>query len=354
MRGIRQWLTTAALVAGPSAAAAQLPGPLPPPVSDSPPSMALPGGTVVGSTRTLGSQLPPPALVPVSEPAIAAALPGGSVVGSTRAPVANVTILRPAQNTTMAPAPPAAAATVVIPPPAGPMPGSMVMPPPVPNGPLMAGCGLPNPTGDCCGPVGANGPIGQEVYLRVGANFPLGNGLLARSLNTAGLTTQIGGRSQFFDPQGDAAWAVDVHLQYEYNNADAKDTVTFRGEPVFVRDLHRWAVGLGGGRDMFLTAPGFVGGTWDANFRLGWDVGGRWGTGHVDLTPLFEPDGYRRHQDVFAQAFAGVMATVEIPVGGWTWIGGGRVELDYTFSDLIPKGSSFYEINTLAVVGVRY
>jgi hypothetical protein len=224
----------------------------------------------------------------------------------------------------------------------------MTVPPPV------AGCGLPGPAGDCCGPVGANGPIGQEIYVRFGANFPLGNGLLARSLNTAGHTVQVGGRSQFFDPPGDAAWALDLHLQYEFNNADAQDVVTFRGEPVLVRELHRWAVGLGGGRDMFLSAPGFVGGTWDANFRLGWDVGGRWGTGHVDLNPLFEPEGYRRHQDVFAQAFAGVLATVEVPVGGWTWVGGGRLEWDYTFSDLIPKGSSFHEINVLLMCGVRY
>ncbi|MBO0697433.1 MAG: hypothetical protein J2P46_03500 [Zavarzinella sp.] len=350
MRGIRQWLTTAALVAGTSSAAAQRPASLPPPVSDFPSATDLPGGTVVGSSRAPASPYPPPALVPGSDPAIATALPSGRVVGSNRAPVANVTILSPAQSMTTAPLPPAAAATVVVPPPAG----APTIAPPVPNGPPMPGCGVPYPGGDCCGPVGANGPIGQEVYLRVGANFPLGNGLLARSLNTAGLTTQIGGRSQFFDPQGDAAWAVDVHLQYQYNNADAQDTVTFRGEPVFVRDLHRWAVGLGGGRDMFLTAPGFVGGTWDANFRIGWDVGARWGSGHVDLTPLFEPDGYRRHQDVFAQTFAGVMATMEVPVGGYTWICGGRLEWDYTFSDLIPKGSSFHEINTLVVLGVRY
>jgi len=242
---------------------------------------------------------------------------------------------------------------VVIPPPAGPVPGGPVIPPPVPTGAPVAGCGLPNPAGDCCGPVGANGPVGQEVYVRVGANFPLGNGLLARSLNT-GITTQVGGRSQFFDPAGDAAWAVDVHVQFQYNNADSQDVVTFRGEPVFVRELHRWAFGLGVGRDTFLSGAGFVGGTWDANFRLGWDVGGRWGSGHADLTPLFEPEGYRRHQDVFAQTFAGVMATMEVPVGGWTWIGGGRLEWAYTFSDIIPKGASFHEINALAVCGVRY
>jgi hypothetical protein len=232
-------------------------------------------------------------------------------------------------------------------------PTGVVVPPPVPAGLPVAGCGLPKPAGDCCGPVGADGPIGQEVYLRFGANFPIGNGLLARGLNT-GYTVQVGGRSQFFDPSGTSAWAVDVHVHWSYNNADSQDVVTVRGEPVFVRELHRWAAGLGVGRDTFLTAPGFVGGTWDANFRLGWDVGGRWGSGHVDLNPLFEPQGYRRHQDVFAQTFAGVMATMEVPVGAWTGIVGGRLEWDYTFADFIPKGSSFHEINALLMCGVRY
>jgi hypothetical protein len=354
MRGIRRWLTTAAFVAGTSAAAGQVPAPLAAPVSE---SSTVAGGTVVGSAGMAAPQLPAAA----SEPPIAAALPTGTVVGSARNPVANVTILSPAQNVTVAPAPPAGGASIIVPPRVTPIPGAPVVvgptgvlvPAPVPAGPPVAGCGLPNPAGDCCGPIGADGPIGQEVYVRVGANFPIGNGLLARGLNT-GYTVQVGGRSQFFDPSGTSAWAVDVHVHWSYNNADSQDVVTVRGEPVFVRELHRWAVGLGVGRDTFLTAPGFVGGTWDANFRLGWDVGGRWGSGHVDLNPLFEPDGYRRHQDVFAQTYVGVMATMEVPVGGWTGIAGGRLEWDYTFADFIPKGSSFHEINALLMCGVRY
>ena len=94
--------------------------------------------------------------------------------------------------------------------------------------------------------------------------------------------------------------------------------------------------------------------TWDANFRLGWDVGGRWGSGHVNGTPLFEPDGYRRRHDVFGQAFAGLMATMEMPVGAYTALGGVRVEWDYTFSDILEKGGSFHEVTTLLVMGVRY
>src|SRR5262249_24290271 len=161
-------------------------------------------------------------------------------------------------------------------------------------------------------------------------------------------------RSQFFNAAGDAAWAIDAHLAYTYNNAGGRAIITFRTEPVIIRDLHRWAVGLGFGRDIFLVAPAFVAGTWDANFRLGWDAGGRRGSGHVDLTPLLDPDGYRRHQDTFGQTFVGVMGTIEVPVGGYTALGGLRVEWDYTWSQILPKGSNFHEVDVLAVMGVRY
>ena len=145
-----------------------------------------------------------------------------------------------------------------------------------------------------------------------------------------------------------------AHLAFTYNNAGGRDIVTLGGEPVIIRDLHRWAVGVGFGRDMFLSAPGFVAGTLDANFRLGWDVGGRWGTGHVNGTPLFEPDGYRRRPRCVRASFAGVMGTMEMPIGAYTALGGLRVEWDYTFSDLLEKGGSFHQVTTLFVMGVRY
>jgi hypothetical protein len=305
MRTIRYWLIGAALLAGAANVAGQGPG----------------------------------------EPPIAAALPGGTVVGSNQPLLGSASVLTPDTLPQTSP-PPAAGAPIVTIPPAAP-PGVL---PPVPGG---LPCAAPGPNGNCCGPIGAHGPIGQEVYLRIGPSFPIGDSNFPRNLNT-GIATQIGGRSQFFNAAGDAAWAIDAHLTYTYNNAGGRDIVTFQTEPVIIRGLQRWAVGLGFGRDMFLVAPGFVAGTWDANFRLGWDVGARLGTGHVDLTPLLEPDGYRRHQDTFGQTFVGAMGTMEIPVGGYTALGGLRIEWDYTWSQFLPKSSNFHEVNVLAVMGVRY
>jgi len=321
MRGSCRWLTSAALLTG-TAAWAQSP--------------ALP---------------PPPA-----EPPIAAALPGGTVVGSHRSPTASVSVLPVADP---APPPgPAAGAPIVAPPAVngGPVSGPVL----VPEGPLVtpittnaAAGGCTAPGGDCCGPIGAHGPVGQEIYIRSGAAFPLGNALLVRGLNT-GWATTVGGRAQFFDAPGDTAWVLDLHAFYTYNNSSAQDVATVRGEPVTVRALHRSGVGLGVGRDYFLAGPGFVGGLWDANFQYGWDAGARWGAGHVDLNLITNQSIYRRHYDVFGQPFVGLNAALDIPMGGWTGLVGGRLEWNYTFSDIIPKGGSFQEIVFQLTAGVRY
>jgi hypothetical protein len=207
--------------------------------------------------------------------------------------------------------------------------------------------------GDCCGPIGAHGPVGQEIYTRFGASIPLGNGLLARGLNV-GWVVQVGGRAQYFEPPGDSAWTADLHVSYTYNNGGGQDVATVRAEPVTVRALHRSALGIAIGRDHFLAGPGFVGGMWDANLRYGWDAGGRWGAGHVDLNSILQPGFYRRHYDVFGQPFVGLHSTLDVPVGGWTWIAGGRLEANYTFSDILPKQGSFYEVTATLVLGLRY
>src|SRR5437879_2606956 len=52
----------------------------------------------------------------------------------------------------------------------------------------------------CCGPVGKNGPIAYEWYLRAGPSLPLGGtGGLANTVET-GWLIQGGGRSLFFNP----------------------------------------------------------------------------------------------------------------------------------------------------------
>ena len=291
MRAIRQWLSSAVLVVGTSAGFGQSPAPLPGPLSAPPPiAIALPPGSAFGGTVVGASSATPTSATPVAAAPLVAPAPGG--------PWASV----PAT---------------------------------------------------CCGPIGGDGPVGQEVYVRTGPSIPFGKGVLADALN-AGWNVTLGGRSLFFNQTGSAAWTIDAHLAYTLNNAGGQQLAFLNNAVFTVRNLHRTAIGLGGGRDWFLSAPGFVGGTWDANFRFGVDAGARWGTGHVDLNPVGDPTGYRRHHDVFGQSFAGVHADVNVPVGGWTFVLGGRFEWDYTFSDLLPTAGNFHDINLLLTVGVRY
>lgn len=286
----------------------------------------------------------------LEEPPIAVALPGGTVVGSNSAPTSTGPIL----TATVDPMPdaktPAAAAPIADT--ASPIAGETKKSPPVlPGGTPVSPYLLPGDT--CCGPLGGNGPVGQEVYFRAGINSPTGTGTLAHNISE-GWAAQIGVRSQFFDPAGDAAWVIDAHVIYARNPGRELDVLTFRTEPVAVHWLNRTGVGLGLGRDWFLSRPGFVLDTWDANFRFGFDAGGRWGAGHVDFSTPFEPGGYRRHYDVFGQAFVGVMASVEIPVGGYQLLFGARCEGARTWSDLIEVDSNFNDVTTTLMFGVRY
>lgn len=216
---------------------------------------------------------------------------------------------------------------------------------------------------NCCGPVGAHGPVGYETYFRVGVNVPFGDGLLAEAMNP-GVMLVAGSKSLFFDQTGTSAFVVDPHITMTYNNAGPSPLGFLQARPggipfgpeeiVTVRNVLRYSVGLGFGHDWYAMVPGFVGGQWDAFTSSGIDAGGRWGTGHVDYQPITEPQGYRRTHDVFGQAYLGAHMDFNLPCGAWTFVAGGRAELAYTFSDLSPTGGSFWEVNVLATVGFRF
>src|ERR1700682_1701067 len=54
---------------------------------------------------------------------------------------------------------------------------------------------------ECLGPMGANGPIRSELYLRAGPSVPIGGGFFNETLKT-GWEIQGGGRTLFFNTQG--------------------------------------------------------------------------------------------------------------------------------------------------------
>src|SRR5262249_43949747 len=74
----------------------------------------------------------------------------------------------------------------------------------------------------CCGPVGGNGPIGSEVYLRTGVSLPLGNGGLSAASGT-GWDIEGGGRVLFFNRAVDAAWTVDLSITNIWNPSSSNN-----------------------------------------------------------------------------------------------------------------------------------
>jgi len=225
----------------------------------------------------------------------------------------------------------------------------------------------------CCGPLGANGPIGSEIYFRTGPAFLAGNSTLAESLNT-GVRADLGSRTLLFDPAGTSAWVVDVGIVYIYNDGNGSRIVTTlvpTGAQIVtpqnpsleirratVRDLNRWAASLALGRDWFVTAPGFV--TWGSpcTIAYGIDAGGRWGTSHVGLNvtnPNNPTQDFNRHHDVFGVAFIGAHVDYEMPMGGWTLVLGGRLEWAYNWIGVLDNFSNnFHDISLLLTTGVRY
>jgi hypothetical protein len=224
----------------------------------------------------------------------------------------------------------------------------------------------------CCGPVGRNGMVGTEVYMRSGTALVTGGDILHQSLQT-GWEVGGGGRTLFFNPRGDAAWVVDLGVFYTHFNGKStaptfdlmNGTPDANGQPtsgsqVNIRNYHKIDATVFGGREWYLHGSVFDREQGKLNWRAGVDVGGAWGTSHVDLNVLDQaPDGYARKQDVTGSFLIALHTDVEVPFGGWLWFAGLRTEWDYTWTDILSKdgegqGRDLQTVNLLISTGIRY
>lgn len=339
MSRIRHWIGSATLLLAPTVTFAQgfgsTPGPLalppalPTPADSEPASLG--GGTLVGKASA--------GIVPVARVGDPVPMVMPAPKGTSPTPPSLPT---PPITTTNV-YPPAVPGVVTQPAPATTVPGVITQP--------SGSTSVMTETWQLM--LGANGPVGEDLYFRTGPSIPFGKSALAKNLDT-GWNATVGGRSLFFNPEGSAAWVIDAHLSYTYNNASGQGIVFLKDEPTTIRALTRWGVGLGVGRDWFSNNPGFVMNQWDLNFSYGIDAGARWGTGHTDFNPTSEIEGYRRNHDIFGQSFVSLHAGAELPMGGWTLLMGGRAEWNYTFSDLVPANGSLHGVDLLFQIGVRY
>jgi hypothetical protein len=231
-------------------------------------------------------------------------------------------------------------------------------------------CGASPAGAGCCGPVGANGPVTYELYARTGPDLVIGGGhVFAGALHT-GWNVTGGGRSLFFNTPGDAAWYLDLGLGFTYNRGTDRVINVFspaprdqQGQlqgpdeihPFRVRDLFRTTFNYAVGRFWWLNGPGYVGAESDWNSRVGLDVGGRWGTNHVNLVPVADPSNYLRRGGVSQGVFLGASWDWEKPMGGWVLFGGVRAEWGYTWMNLVPpQDGDLQDVHLLMTVGWRF
>jgi hypothetical protein len=251
--------------------------------------------------------------------------------------------------------------------------GAAPPPMPVPSGPVSQDTTTtdPGPSGlspyityqrpDCCGPVGAQGPVQIDLYAGSGMSFPVGSNIMSRVLDP-GWVVEAGARSLFFDPSMSAAWVIDLGLINIWNHAnrpDVKIPLQLAGSAtalpgsaaavaanpgVTISTLDRTFVSLGLGRDWFLAGSG------GAAWRIGAEGGFRYGSERLELNEI------THRTDTIAAAFAGIYAGVEIPWGASVLVAAARVEWAYTWSDILQVGirSDVSEVNATLQAGVRF
>jgi hypothetical protein len=204
---------------------------------------------------------------------------------------------------------------------------------------------------DCCGPIGADGPIRGELYLRTGPSFPVEGRVLGHLLDV-GWEVAGGGRSLFFNAEMDAAWTVDLGVSNINNQGQHSETtipISQAGQAprqVTLRNLNRTYANGWFGREWYPQAPA---NHCDFNWRVGIDLGGGLGSDRAEFVEI----SHRTH----VCGFAGVAlhSDVEIPCGCCTFLGGLRLEWDYNWTNVLQVNNGQVEdLNLLITAGVRF
>lgn len=220
----------------------------------------------------------------------------------------------------------------------------------------------------CCGPLGLNGPIGSEIYLRNGFSFPVGGGVFSNL--QPGWIIEGGGRVLFFDPPLERAWVVDLGITNIFSvMGQGAPVVTLFNYPVrtipqgsptpttvavpqlnaTVSRLNQTYVNASFGREYWLWGTGNCSNSLP-NWRVGWDLGGRYGTAKVNFNEV------RHTTDTIGGYFMAIHTDVEIPWKCCIFQVGVRYEYGYTWSDILQQqnSSDYQYMNVLLTGGMRF
>jgi hypothetical protein len=220
----------------------------------------------------------------------------------------------------------------------------------------------------CCGPIGLNGPIGSELYVRSGIAVNTGGGIFADVLDN-GWIVQGGGRVLFFNPEVDSAWTVDLSISNVHQTTNDSThfvelfnvpvtTTSSTGTPttnvlpsteVLVAGLNLTFANVAIGREWYLLGSADCARD-EMNWRWGVDAGGRYGTGKVELRD------FHHLTDVIGGVFVSVHSDLEMPCGCCILQAGIRGEYSYTWDDLLQSQnpSDIQSFNLLLTLGTRF
>jgi hypothetical protein len=227
---------------------------------------------------------------------------------------------------------------------------------------------------DCCGPVGGDGPILYELYVRTGPVMPVGGKIFSHVLET-GWDINGGARSMFYNAERDAAWTVDLGLSNLRNQGQHTDikipfgvvntsgtTPTVQNITITVKNMNRTFANFSGGREWYLGDPpqscggccdghGGCGSCWSGpRWRAGFDVGGRLGSVKLELHEI------THQQDVVSAVFVALHTDAEFSCGCCTFLAGFRIEWDYNWMDVLQgrNNNDLQDVNYLFTAGVRF
>ncbi len=213
---------------------------------------------------------------------------------------------------------------------------------------------------DCCGPVGKNGPIQTELFLRNGIGLLVAGSTLKHTLNPSYVFSG-GGRSLFFNCEGTSAWTVEYGVDYMYNNGNhPEQEFDVFGTFINIRDYNRGGVHLSAGKEWFWFDRAFQVGS---NYRFGFDIGGKYGYSRVNFNlpdatqPRDAVPSTTHRGDVTGGPLVAIHSDVEIPMSTClTLITGVRAEWSMTFTDIMPTEGSekLQEVIISWNCGIRY
>jgi hypothetical protein len=230
--------------------------------------------------------------------------------------------------------------------------------PALPAGSVCSAWNGPGGTG-CCGPIGGNGPIMSEIFLRNGAVLPVAGGIF-NNVTGVGWMVSAGGRALFFNPIGSRALTAEFGIDYIYNNGTRETEFDVLGLFASIREHHRAGVHFAIGEEFYLFTPAYQN---NCNWRVGLDVGGRFGAERVNFNVILDnptagqnPIDFSRRNNTYSGVVIAFHTDFEYPLAGCrTFVAGLRGEWSYNWSDIIPNiDTNEQDVTIMFTFGLKF